>query len=421
MLKALMRFALFVAVCGCSSEPAAEGGHGGTGAVAGQGGTGAVAGQGGTGADDGGVPTTDQLVDHALDFAESQLEASVAELVDASRYPEAIASGGSWGTTDRTGWTSGFFPGCLWLMHEHTGRADFRTWAEGWTIGLDAQKTDTTSHDLGFQILCSYGQGHRIAQVGGYSDVMLTAASSLDTRFNPTVGCIRSWSWGSWSFPVIIDNMMNLELLLWAAKNGGAATLSAHALSHTTQTIKNHVRADDTTYHLVDYDPNTGAVLWQGHYQGFSDESTWARGMAWGIYGMTMTYRYSSDATALGTAVRLADWFISHLPADHVPYWDFEAPNIPNEPRDTSAAAIVASALQELAVHVSDASKSAVYRSEADAIIRSLCSNYLTEGTPSSAIVKDAYYVEPRSAIFGDYYFLEALLRYKRGLEWQTQ
>ncbi len=415
MLKAVS-LVMVAALFACGSDDADGGGQGG---VAGQGGTGAEGGQGGTAGEAGGVPSTEELIDHALAYAESQLEASVAETGDASFYPQAAAADGSWEMTGPNDWTSGFFPGCLWLMHEHTGRADFRTWAENWTTGLEAQKDDTSGHDIGFQMLCSYGQGLRIAQVPGYSDVLLTAASSLDTRYNATVGCIRSWSWGSWTFPVIIDNMMNLELLLWAADHGGPATLSEHALSHMQKTVQNHIRADDTTYHIVDYDPNTGDVLWQGHHQGLSDESTWARGMAWGMHGMTMTYRYTSDATSLDAAVRLADWLIAHLPDDHVPYWDFDAPNTPTEPRDTSAAAVIASGLQELAVHVTDPSKASAYSAEAEAIIRSLCLSYLTEGTSSSAILSDAYYQTSRSTIFADYYFLQALLRYKRGLEWQ--
>jgi hypothetical protein len=304
-------------------------------------------------------------------------------------------------------------------VYEHTGRDDFRAWAESWTHNLDAQKYVTDSHDVGFQVLCSFGQGLRIANVAGYQDVILTAASSLHTRYNPTVGCVRSWDWGTWSFPVIIDNMMNLELLLFAADRGGPVAMTDHAINHAHKTISNHIRDDGTTYHVVDYDPSTGSVVWRGHHQGYADESTWSRGMAWAIYGLAMVVRYTSDDTSLAAAERLADWFLGHLPADYVPFWDFEAPNIPAEPRDTSAAAVAASALLELELLTAEPTRAASYGRAADEIIRSLCDSYLTDATTSQAILNDGYYQGPKSVIFGDYYFLEALMRKRRGLEWR--
>lgn len=369
----------------------------------------------GCGGDRGGSSDTlDSRVDNALAFAETQLAAAVSEIGDATEFPQSAPDGGAWETTNASAWTSGFFPGCLWLVHERTGRADFLTWAEEWTANLEGQKTVTSSHDVGFQVFCSFGQGHRIAGVAGYEDVVLTAAASLDTRYSSTVGCIKSWDWEPmWPFPVIIDNMMNLEILFWAAAKGGSSDLYDHALSHALKTSDNHVRTDDTTYHVVDYDPFTGNVTWRGHHQGCDDESTWARGMAWGIYGFTMAYRETDDAALLATAERLADWFINNLPPDHVPYWDFEAPDIPDEPRDTSAAAIAASGFLELETLTGDPAKQAKFHDAARDILYSLCSSeYLAQGTGGSALLRHGYYHGPKSVIFGDYYFLEALVRY---------
>ncbi|MBW2524291.1 MAG: glycoside hydrolase family 88 protein [Deltaproteobacteria bacterium] len=410
---------LLVGLAACGSSPDVEPlGVGGGLATGGSGvGAGLSVSSGGMGGGGGAVAPNvlEQRVRHALDFAEQQLAAAVAEVGHFAQYPET-AEDGAWTQVDAAAWTSGFFAGCLWLMHEHTGRGDFRAWAEQWTATLDNRKYATGTHDVGFQIMSSYGQGLRIAAVAGYQDVLLTAASSLDTRYDSDVGCIRSWDWGGWAYPVIIDGMMNLELMLEAASRGGPAALRDHAVRHAERTAAEHIRADGTTYHVVDYDPASGDVLWRGHAQGATDESTWARGMAWGIYGFTMVHRHTGEPAMLATAERLAGWFIDHLPADHIPYWDFEAPDLPHEPRDTSAAAIAASALMDLADAVSDPARSATYRDAAHSILHSLTStDYLAEGTSSSAILRHGYYHGPKSVIFGDYYFIEAALRYLYG------
>jgi hypothetical protein len=269
-------------------------------------------------------------------------------------------------------------------------------------------------------MLCSYGQGLRIAGVADYEGVVLAAATSLDTRFDPTVGCVRSWDWGEWTFPVIIDNMMNLELLFRAAKMGGSRELYDIAVRHAATTMTHHFRDDGSTYHVVSYDTTTGSVLARETHQGFAHESVWARGQAWAMYGFVMAYRETGEKRFLTTAERAADWFIAHLPEDHIPYWDFSVA-VTGEPRDASAAAIAASALFELAGTAETPARQAGYAAAARNSLQALCrAPYLAEGSPSMGILQHATGNKPSnseidvSLIYGDYYFLEALLRYRR-------
>jgi len=285
---------------------------------------------------------------------------------------------------------------------------------------MEQEKYDTGSQDVGFKIYCSFGNGYRITGNESYPAIMLQAAQSLATRFNPTVGCIKSWNSGSrGQYPVIIDNMMNLELLFWASKNGGESSLYDIAVTHAVKTIENHVREDGSTYHVVDFDPSTGEVISRKTVQGYSDESTWARGQAWGLYGFTMAFRETDSTLFLTTAEKIADYFVDHLPEDDVPYWDFDAPNIPNEEKDASAAAIAASGLLELSVLVSEPEKKIKYQNAASDILESLCSvNYLAEGTNSSGILlhgvgnNNSGSEVDVSLIYADHYFIEALIRY---------
>jgi len=358
-------------------------------------------------------------------FAGEQLLKTVNAVDDPSQFPVNTDENGAWKSTGPRGWTSGFFPGCLWLMYEHTREEAWKTRAERWTHGLEEIKDYTGNHDVGFMVFSSYGQGYRLTQNPAYRDVILQAANSLATRYDATVGSILSWNPNDrWTFPVIVDNMMNLELLFWASKNGGSQSLYDLAVRHAETTMKNHVRPDGSTYHVVDYDPSDGSVRGKYTHQGYAEDSCWSRGQAWGIYGFTMTYRETNDARFLETASRLADYFIAHLPDDYVPYWDFDAPSGPGEPRDSSAASIAASALIELATHVRDAGKAKQYRETAQNILHALASPpYFAEGSASSAILLHGTASKPHgnavdaSLIYGDYYFLEALLRAERGIE----
>jgi unsaturated chondroitin disaccharide hydrolase len=362
----------------------------------------------------------DAAAAHALDFARAQLGRTIGEVVDPSLFPEYTQADGTWKTAGPRDWRSGFFPGCLWLVSEFTREPAFRAAAERWTAGMAPVQFWGGTHDLGFMIFDSFGQGQRLAPSDAYKKVILQAADTLATRFNPKVGCLKSWDNPKWAFPVIIDNMMNLEILFWAALNGGPASLRDIAFRHAETTMARHVRADGSTYHVVGYDPATGAVTARNTAQGQADDSTWARGQAWAIYGFTMTYRFTRDPRFLATARRAADYFLGHLPADGVPYWDFQAPGIPNEPRDASAAAIAASALFELASFGDAPANRDRYLGEARRILRSLCAPpYLAEGTASHGILAHSVGSKPGNAevdtsvIYADYYFLEALGRFR--------
>jgi len=361
----------------------------------------------------------DSLVTHAMHFADQQLRQTVAEIGDSTRFPRSTLPDGSWKTTPAREWTSGFFAGCLWYLNEFTKDPFFKQTAERWTAGMADQQFDTGTHDVGFKIFDSYGNGYRLYPSDEYRKVILQAAQTLTTRFNPTVGCIKSWDNRKWQYPVIVDNMMNLELLFWSAEHGGTKRMREIAISHADKTMRNHFRPDGGTYHVLDYDTTNGSVIARNTHQGYADESVWSRGQAWAIYGFTMTYRFTKDSRFLQTAQRAADYFINHLPPDDVPYWDFQAPDIPNEPPDVSAAAITASALFELSQYPGSKAQRTRCLNSAKKILRSLCSApYLAEGTNSHAILNHAVGSKPGnsevdvSIIYADYYFIEAMMRY---------
>jgi unsaturated chondroitin disaccharide hydrolase len=364
----------------------------------------------------------DAAVAHDLKFAASQLNRTLAEVPSGS-YPHMTNADGTWGTHNAGWWTSGFFPGSLWLMYRATGDPSWRAAAAARQSGIESQKTRTDTHDLGFMLFDSFGNGWKLTGDDSYRQTLLTAAGSLDTRYSSVVHATRSWdntsSDSATDFKVIVDNMMNLELLDWASKHGGSSAYASHALEHALTTAREHVRADGSTYHLVVFDQNTGAVRRKGTVQGSSDSSTWSRGQAWAVYGFTLAYRETGDSRMLDTARKVADYYVSHLPADSVPYWDFQAPGIPNEPRDSSAAAIAASGLIELAQSDPDISRSRRYLAVAESTLASLSSPaYLAEGTGSRSILLHGTSNKPageydRGLIYGDYFFLEALLRYR--------
>lgn len=371
----------------------------------------------------------DARVDKTLAFAEAQLLKTADAIDDPTRFPTGSAPDGSWNTSNMYGWTSGFFPGSLWYAYENSSNEQVKLQAERWTAGLDSVQYYTGNHDLGFMMFCSYGNGYRLTGNDAYREVIVQSARSLTTRYNPVVGLIQSWNANDrWDYPVIIDNMMNLELLFWAAKHGGDQKMYNIAVTHALNTMNNHVREDGSTPHVIGYDPETGTVKSVNTHQGYADDSTWARGQAWGVYGFTMTYRETGDDRFLKTAMRLADWFINHLPADHIPYWDFNAPQQPSEPRDSSAGAIAASALLELSTFVDDPAVKERYHDTAIAILNELMSErYLADPAASQAIILHGVGSKPHNSqvdvalTYGDYYFIEALMRYKRGIVREPQ
>lgn len=368
-------------------------------------------------------PPLNDAIDSALAASAKQYEWMLAHLpADAAKPLPRTFEHGQLVTIPSRDWTSGFFPGSLWYLFEATGDAKWRASAEKFTALLEPEQHNTKTHDVGFMLYCSYGNGLRLTGNESYKAVLLNGAQSLSTRFNTTVGCIKSWDHGvgKFTFPVIIDNMMNLELMFWAARNGPAERYRDIALRHADTTLAHHFRADNSSFHVVDYDPATGKVLQRITHQGTADDSAWARGQAWGLYGYTVMYRETKDPRYLAQAQKIAAFVMNHprLPADKVPYWDFDDVKIPNAPRDSSAAAIICSALLELRGYV-DAATAASYTAFAEAQLRSLSSPaYLaTPGTNGGFLLMHATGNHPKNSEidvpinYGDYYFLEALLR----------
>jgi uncharacterized protein YyaL (SSP411 family) len=276
---------------------------------------------------------------------------------------------------------------------------------------------------MGFKIYCSFGNGYRLTKEPKYREIMIQSARTLITRFNPTVGSLRSWDHHAevWDFPVIIDNMMNLELLFWAFKETKDSTFYKVAISHANTTMKNHFRSDFSSYHVIGYDPKTGAVTKRNTHQGFSDESSWARGQAWGLYSYTMCYRETGDKKYLQQAENIGNFILNNpsTPKDLVPYWDYNAPKIPNEPRDVSAASITASALYELSTMVPD--RAVFYKETADKIMKSLNKTYKAEPLTNKGflLIHSTGNLPAKSEIdvpivYADYYYLEALLRKRK-------
>jgi hypothetical protein len=370
------------------------------------------------------VATNSQLRS-LFNFAGTQLSNSVIQIGNTNEYPRYTQTNGTWVTrTPGIGnWVSGFFPGCLWYLYEQTGDTSYQTWAERWMPAIAPLQYSNDVDDVGFMVNTSFGAGYRLVGNPDWRAVVLQAASSYSTRYNAAAGCLSTWgAITNQPFQVFVDSMMNLELLFHAYDLGGDTNFYTYAYSHAEKTMINHVRPDGSTYHVVQYDGNTGAVLWRGTFAGASDSSTWARGQSWAIYGFTMAYRETGDARFLNTAQRLADYYLTNVPADYVPYWDYQAPGIPNEPRDSSAAAIALSAFLELSQKATNSADSARYWQGAQHIFGSLSSaNYLAEGSTSSGILLHGVGETPPlssseidvSLIYGDYYFIEALKRYR--------
>ena len=336
-------------------------------------------------------------------------------------------------------WTGGFWPGALWYMFEYTKNPKWKEAAIKWTETLESNQFNTKHHDIGFMMYNSYGNGYRLTKNEKYKAILIQSAKSLCKRYNEKVGAIKSWNdkpsldgKDTMRFPVIIDNMMNLELLFFASKITGDPTYKNIAIKHAEKTMQNHVRPDFSSYHVVDYDTITGIALHKETNQGYAHNSTWTRGEAWGIYGFTMTYRETGDIRFLNTAINMADFFINHknLPSDKIPNWDFNVNEVgytspanaqSNQltyiPKDASAAAILASALLELSNYTG--TKGAQYKKTANEILSSLSSkNYLAvAGTNNGFLLMHCTGNANRLSevdkpiMYGDYYFLEALLR----------
>jgi unsaturated chondroitin disaccharide hydrolase len=370
------------------------------------------------------TPTDTGFCTTALEAAERQLDGFRNAYPNPAEIPRSYEDN-QVRMVAASDWTSGFPAGSFWQMYEFTGDTAWREAAEQWTAVLEDQKHNTGTHDLGFMMFNSFGNGLRLANLADYELVLIQSAESLLTRYNATVGATRSWDFGERSFPVIVDNMMNLELLYFASAASNDAKYAEAATSHASTTLDNHFRPDHSSYHVVDFDPATGAVVSKQTEQGIADESAWSRGQAWGLYGFTMVYRYTRDRQFLDQAQNIADFFLDHpnLPEDRVPYFDFDAPDYPGfeGTRDSSAAAIATSALLELSGQVEEP-RASRYRSEALEMLRSLASSaYLAQvGGNGHFLLKHATGHKPAGSEvdvainYADYYYLEALLRCTR-------
>jgi hypothetical protein len=382
------------------------------------------------------VPAPDQL-----NFITGQYENLLSVSDDITRFPRTITDDGKLVNTDIFDWTSGFFAGNLWYIYELTGDDKWKNEAVKWTEALDTIQYWSGNHDVGFMMNCSYGNGLRLAHNEAYKKVLIQTAASLCKRYNKNTKSIESWdyrkAWNDtteWFFPVIIDNMMNLELLFEATRFSGNKEYEDIAVQHALTTMKNHYRPDFSCYHVVDYDTISGIVLDKATCQGFTDESSWARGQAWGLYGFVTCYRYTKDPQYLTFAEKIADYILNHpnLPDDMVPYWDYNVPDsglvpewkynpskYPEILRDASAAAITSSALFELCTFGVD--KASEYRKAATQILTSLESpQYMHSPENKYFILNHSVGSIPHGAeidkplVYADYYFLEAVLRSER-------
>ncbi|KAL1917374.1 uncharacterized protein VTP21DRAFT_5030 [Calcarisporiella thermophila] len=365
-------------------------------------------------------------VNELVKFAAEQYTKIASTLPPSGDYPSlGVPTNPTWKTSKKE-WTVGFYPGSLWLIFEHTGDAKWRQLAEASQEGVKAFENNTQTHDVGFVIMSTYGNGYRLVHNKSYERVIKNAAKSLATRFKPKVGCFRSWNNRPGDggtpdeFKVIVDNMMNLELMYTASILTGDSKYREMADSHARRTLKEHFRSDGSSYHVVAYSQTTGKVLRKYTWQGYADSSCWGRGQAWALAGYTISYRFTKDPAFLQVATKVADYFIDHLPDDGVPYWDFNAPlDAGYVPRDTSAAAVAASGLLELFNHTNEKR----YFEAGEKMLISLASSkYRADGRPEyripAILVNGTIFYKQgifdTATPYGDYYFLHALGLYRR-------
>ncbi len=367
--------------------------------------------------------TMRQLISENFAFADSQYRYMMT-LIPADKMPQSynekdkklIAHDIKW-------WCSGFYAGTLWYIYEQTGNNEIKKEAERALEVIKPNETYTGNHDLGFMMYCSFGNAYRLTKKEAYKDIIFRSAESLSTRYRPSIKSIQSWNGNKYfKCPVIIDNMMNLEMMNWVSDNGGDKKYKDIAVNHSNTTIKNHYRTDYSSFHVVDYDLETGNVIRKATWQGAADCSSWSRGQSWGLYGYVMMYRFTRDKKYLQQARNIAKFLLHHpnLPEDKIPFWDFDAPQIPFAKRDASAAAIMASALLELGQYCSGNEKHE-YVLNAEKMLKSLSGpdyrakvrengGFLLMHSTGALVLNSEIDVP---LIYADYYFLEALKRYK--------
>lgn len=367
------------------------------------------------------MPGLHDMAKQDLSLAAAQYR-HLSTLVPPGRFPKNFdpkTGQHEWSSSEW--WCSGFYPGTLLQLFEETKDSSLYREALRMLKLLEKEQYNRSTHDLGFMMFCSFGTANRIQPMKSYEEILMNSARSLITRFNPVVGSIRSWDSDPKDFLVIIDNMMNLELLFWATRHSGDSAYYNVAVTHAANTIKNHFRPDNSSYHVINYDPVSGVIKEKRTAQGYSNESAWARGQAWGLYGFTMSYRETKDPAYLEQAEKIADFLLHHpnLPADKIPYWDFNAPA--GSLRDASAAAIIASALLELTSFTKDKAKADLYQQSSETILTTLSKNYKAySGSNGGFILKHGVGHLPAGTevdvalSYADYYFIEATKRYRK-------
>ncbi len=369
-------------------------------------------------------PELDKLVDNAIEKSLLALKNSVSEVKDPALYPTYASKDLRWKLKTSADWTSGFYPGSLWYAYQLSKDVQFKKWAIDWTAGIEKEKYNFKTHDLGFRFGCTFVKGLTLAPndtaTKRYKEIILTAASTMDKRFYPQIGAYTS----DWDFkplpnsvPVVIDIMMNLEMLLWSAQNGGDTGRINRCKTHVATSFRDLIRNDASSYHIARYDSTSGKLLQQGQLQGDTDESTWTRGHAWMIYGLVTVYRFTKEEQYLQKAIQVTDYFLNHLPKDRIAPWDFQSSLLI---KDASASAIVCSALFELQGYLTNKSQKQYYLLEAKKILASMCAApYFSEGKGTNCLLLHStqYYYRTDNtdvpATFADYYFMESLVRYK--------
>ena len=380
------------------------------------------------------VPALD--VDKQLQYCHKQVKRALAELqqkdvsFDYTMEPRNILKGDKqkgWNCRKATPeeWCDGFWPGILWMDYQNTQDEAVRKAAEGYTESLKGiAYRPCYDHDIGFLMFCSYGKGYEVNHSQEYKNVILASADSLATLFNPIVGTILSWPREvkprNWPHNTIMDNMMNLDMMFWAARNGGNKLLYDLAVTHAKTTMQNHFRPDGSCYHVAVYDTISGNLIKGVTHQGYADNSMWARGQSWAIYGYTMVYRYTRNRMFLDFAQKVTDIYIKRLKEtsdDLIPLWDMDDPRgTKGAPKDVSAACVVADALLELQQYVGG-EKGEEYKQFAIQSLAQLSTDKYQSGKKNVAFLMHSTGHHPAgseidaSIIYADYYYLEALNR----------
>lgn len=368
-------------------------------------------------------PDVNKQLNYCLEQAAKTLKVIPTDSVNLPRSIPANST--QWKYVNYKDWCSGFWPGILWDLYQYSHEKTWLKEADKFTRELTPLSNHPGfDHDLGFMVFNSFGKGYQLTKNPEYKQVILKSADSLATLFNPKVGTILSWpsmvKQMNWPHNTIIDNMINLEMLFWASKNGGKKSMYNIAVKHAETTMHNHFRPDYTSYHVVVYDTITGKKIKGVTHQGYADNSMWARGQSWAIYGFTMCYRETHKSEFLDFAQKVADVYLQRLPKDLIPYWDFNAPDIPNAPKDASAACVTASALLELSTFVKNPAKAQMYRSKATQMLAKLSSDEYLSNNKNDAFLLHSTGHKPAgseidaSIIYADYYYIEALLRLKK-------